>query len=295
MNISLFLQYLSFEKNYSPLTIKSYEEDLLLFERFLKALDEEITWETVDASIVRKWIISMMDAGEKSSTVDRRLSALRAFYRYYMREGKTEINPAGNINGPKRSKTLPYFIKENEMDRLLDNDIFFPDGWMGMRDRLIIQTFYMTGMRRSELAGLNDADVRTAESVIKVHGKGNKERLIPIGTEEIQAITDYMTMRNAQIPERISDAFFVTRNGDRMTGVRIWQIVSKYLSLVSTARKRSPHVLRHTFATSMLNHDADLRSVQELLGHARLATTEIYTHVSFEELKKVYNQAHPRA
>lgn len=295
MNISLFLQYLSFERNYSPLTVKSYEEDLTLFERFLNTLDEEITWETVDVSIVRRWIVSMIDAGEKGATVDRRLSALRAFYRYYMREGKTGVNPAGNVNGPKRSRPLPYFIKENEMDRLLDNNAFFPDGWMGMRDRLIIQTFYMTGMRRSELRGLNDSDVRLEEGVLKVRGKGNKERLIPIGTEESLAITEYITMRNAQVARRGTDAFFVSRAGDRMTDTRIWQVVKKYLSLVSTTKKRSPHVLRHTFATSMLNHDADLKSVQELLGHARLATTEIYTHVSFEELKKIYNQAHPRA
>lgn len=295
MNISLFLQYLSFERNYSPLTISSYREDLLSFRKFLKTLDGDITWQAVDASIVRRWIISMMDAGEKSSTVDRRLSALRAFYRYYMREGKVEINPVSNINGPKRPKSLPYFIKENELDRLLDNSVYFPDGWMGMRDRLIIQTFYMTGMRRSELIGLNDEDVRWKEGVIKVRGKGDKERLIPIGAEEIEAITGYMTMRNAQVSQRKSNAFFISRNGDRLTGTRIWQIVRKYLSLVSTVKKRSPHVLRHSFATSMLNHDADLRSVQELLGHARLATTEIYTHVSFEELKKIYNQAHPRA
>ena len=295
MNISLFLQYLSCERNYSPLTIKSYQEDLLLFERFLTALDRELAWETVDASIVRRWVVSMMDAGEKASTVNRRLCALRAFYRYYMREGKVDVNPAGSVNSPKASRPLPYFIKENDIDRLLDNNVFFPDGWMGMRDRLIVQTLYMTGMRRSELIGLNNADVRTEEGLIKVFGKGRKERLIPIGAEEIQSITRYVTMRNAQMPECSSDAFFVSSKGERLTGARVWQIVKKYLSMVSTVRKRSPHVLRHTFATSMLNHDADLRSVQELLGHARLATTEIYTHVSFEELKKIYNLAHPRA
>lgn len=295
MNISLFLQYLSYEKNYSPLTIKSYEEDLKLFKRFLDSLDQEITWQTVDSSIIRRWIISLMDAGEKSSTVDRRLSAIRSFYRYWMREGEADVNPAATLNGPKRSKPLPYFIKENEMDRLLDNNVYFPDGWMGMRDRLILQTFYMTGMRRSELTGLNDEDVRTEEGVIRVYGKGKKERLIPIGEEEVKAITAYKAMRNAQIPDRISNAFFITRKGDRLTGERVWGIVRKYLSFVSTLKKRSPHVLRHTFATSMLNHNADLRSVQELLGHARLGTTEIYTHVSFEELKEIYNQAHPRA
>ena len=295
MNISLFLQYLSYEKNYSPLTIKSYEEDLKLFKRFLDSLDQEITWQTVDSSIIRRWIISLMDAGEKSSTVDRRLSAIRSFYRYWMREGEADVNPAATLNGPKRSKPLPYFIKENEMDRLLDNNVYFPDGWMGMRDRLILQTFYMTGMRRSELTGLNDEDVRTEEGVIRVYGKGKKERLIPIGEEEVKAITAYKAMRNAQIPDRISNAFFITRKGDRLTGERVWGIVRKYLSFVSTLKKRSPHVLRHTFATSMLNHNADLRSVQELLGHDRLGTTEIYTHVSFEELKEIYNQAHPRA
>lgn len=295
MNISLFLQYLSYERNYSRQTIRSYREDLQLFERFLKTLDEEIIWESVDASIIRQWVLSMMNAGEKNSTVNRRLSALRAFYRYYLREGKTDVNPANNVTGPKRVKALPYFIKEKDMDRLLDNDIYFPDGWMGMRDRLIIQTFYMTGMRRGELVGLNDADVRTEEGIIKVYGKGKKERLIPIGEEEAKAIIAYKTMRNAQVPEKKDDAFFVSRQGKRLSAAGVLRVVEKYLSLVSTAKKRSPHVLRHTFATSLLNHHADLRSVQELLGHARLATTEIYTHVSFEELKKIYNEAHPRA
>lgn len=295
MNISLFLQYLSYERNYSRQTIRSYREDLQLFERFLKTLDEEIIWESVDASIIRQWVLSMMNAGEKNSTVNRRLSALRAFYRYYLREGKTDVNPANNVTGPKRVKVLPYFIKEKDMDRLLDNDIYFPDGWMGMRDRLIIQTFYMTGMRRGELVGLNDADVRTEEGIIKVYGKGKKERLIPIGEEEAKAIIAYKTMRNAQVPEKKDDAFFVSRQGKRLSAAGVLRVVEKYLSLVSTAKKRSPHVLRHTFATSLLNHHADLRSVQELLGHARLATTEIYTHVSFEELKKIYNEAHPRA
>lgn len=295
MNISLFLQYLSYERNYSPLTIKSYKEDLILFERFLRTLEGSVIWTDVDSSIVRKWILSMMDAGERNSTVCRRLSALRAFYRYNLRKGVVDVNPVVGVRGPKLPKTLPAFIKEKEMDRLLDNNVYYSDGWMGARDRLIIQTFYMTGMRRSELVSLNDTDARTEEGVIKVCGKGRKERLIPIGKEEIKAIEDYKTMRNAQVPDRDDCAFFVTKKGERMTGERIWQIVRKFLSLVSTAKKRSPHVLRHTFATSLLNHDADLRNVQELLGHSRLATTEIYTHVSFEELKKVYNQAHPRA
>lgn len=295
MNISLFLKYLSYERNYSPLTIKNYEEDLDLFRKFLTTYKENLVWEDVDASIVRAWIVSMMDAGDKSSTVSRRLSALRAFYRYYMREGKTDVNPVTGVHGPKGSKSLPVFIKEKDMDRLLDNNVYFPDGWMGARDRLILQTFYMTGMRRCELINLNDADVRTEEGIIKVYGKGRKERLIPIAEEEIKALNDYKAMRNAQVPCRKDSAFFVTQRGERMTGERVWQIVRKYLSLVSTVKKRSPHVLRHTFATSLLNNDAELRNVQELLGHSRIATTEVYTHVSFEELKKVYNQAHPRA
>lgn len=295
MNISSFLTYLALEKNYSPLTVKTYGEDLSLLERFLEQLEGKPQWKDIDASILRRWMASMMEKGEKSGTVNRRLSAVRTFYRYAMRKGEVEVNPASTVEGPKREKPLPYFVREADMDKLLDGEGYFPDTFEGVRDKLIIRTFYMTGMRRSELVGLDDADVRVGENVFKVCGKGNKERLIPFGAEEESALVDYVAMRNRLYPCRETSAFFINKRGRRMEGESVARVVTHYLSMVTTVKKKTPHVLRHTFATAMLNHHADLRSVQELLGHARIATTEIYTHVSFEELKKIYNQAHPRA
>ena len=197
------------------------------------------------------------------------------------------------IVGPKNKKPLPVFVKEEEMDRLLDGD-FFGDDFEGCRDKCIVETFYSTGVRRSELIGLNDVDVDFQAEVIKVTGKRNKQRIIPFDKALKEELQSYLTRRNNDIPLR-SEAFFVKQTGERITAGMVERIVKKYLSKVVTIKKRSPHVLRHSFATAMLNHQAELGAIKELLGHESLATTEIYTHTTFEELKKVYNQAHPRA
>ena len=292
MMIEAFLDYLRFERNYSEHTVVAYETDLRQFGDFLKSVGEELDYTNVDADLIRSWVVTLMDSS-KSTSVNRKLSSLRSFYRFLMKRGKTTVNPLAKIAGPKNSKPLPTFLRENDMDRLLD-EISYGEGFEAVRDRMILETFYATGMRLSELVGLNDTDVDFSAMQMKVTGKRNKQRLIPFAGELAADLREYIIIRNETIPER-SDAFFVLKNGKRMYPEKVYGIVRRNLAKVVSVKKKSPHVLRHTFATAMLNHEAELKSVKELLGHESLATTEIYTHTTFEELKKVYEQAHPRA
>lgn len=288
-----FLDYLRFERNYSECTIVSYGIDLAKFEEYFKGEDENIDFTTVDADLVRGWVMSLMEAGYTSTSVNRKLSSLRSFYRYLLGKGVVKVDPMLKVVGPKNKKPLPVFLKESEMDKLLD-EVPFEDGFTGCRDKMVLEMFYATGMRLSELIGLNDADVDFSASLIKVTGKRNKQRLIPFGEELRQTMLAYLDVRNETLPER-DEAFFVRENGERMSSGQVYRLVKRNLSKVVSLKKRSPHVLRHTFATSMLNNEAELGAVKELLGHSSLTTTEIYTHTTFEELKKVYKQAHPRA
>ena len=292
MMIEAFLDYLRFERNYSEHTVVAYETDLRQFGDFLKSVGEELDYTNVDSGLIRSWVVNLMNSS-KSTSVNRKLSSLRSFYRFLMKRGKTTVNPLAKITGPKNSKPLPTFLRENDMDRLLD-EISYGEGFEAVRDRMILETFYATGMRLSELIGLNDADVDFSAMQMKVTGKRNKQRLIPFAGELAADLREYIIIRNETMPER-SDAFFVLKNGKRMYPEKVYGIVRRNLAKVVSVKKKSPHVLRHTFATAMLNHEAELKSVKELLGHESLATTEIYTHTTFEELKKVYEQAHPRA
>ena len=289
----LFLDYLKLERNYSPATVKHYRDDLKEFERFFQGLDQQLSWESVDSDIVRRWMEYMMDKGNAASSVNRRLSALRSFYRYALRRNLVVKDPVHGIQGPKRKRPLPQFLKESEMDRLLDERMW-TDCYKDVLARTIIVTFYETGVRISELIGLNDKDVDYINCEIKVTGKRDKQRIIPFGDELFKTLTAYQQQRDIET-ESESVAFFRTEKGKRVTDEQVRQMVKINLSKVSTLKKRSPHVLRHTFATAMLNHDAGLESVKKLLGHESLSTTEIYTHTTFEQLKKVYNNAHPRA
>ena len=289
----LFLDYLKLERNYSPATVKHYRDDLKEFERFFQGLDQQLSWETVDSDIVRRWMEYMMDKGNAASSVNRRLSALRSFYRYALRRNLVVKDPVHGIQGPKRKRPLPQFLKESEMDQLLDERMW-TDSYKDVLARTIIVTFYETGVRISELIGLNDKDVDYINCEIKVTGKRDKQRIIPFGDELFKTLTAYQQQRDVET-ESESVAFFRTEKGKRVTDEQVRQMVKINLSKVSTLKKRSPHVLRHTFATAMLNHDAGLESVKKLLGHESLSTTEIYTHTTFEQLKKVYNNAHPRA
>ena len=289
--IDAFLEYLEYERNYSKETMTSYSVDLLQFEEFARKC--ELNLKEVNPNMVREWIVQMMDEGYSPSSVNRKLSALRTFYKYLLKQGEIEADPIRKISGPKKKKPLPVFVKEKEMDRLLD-DIEFGEDFKGRRDKLIIQLFYETGMRLAELVGLNDADVDFGAKVIKVTGKRNKQRLIPFGDELAEAMHIYLGERDQTI-QTPSGAFVTKENGERIDRATVQNIVRRNLSKVTTVKKRSPHVLRHTFATSMLNHQAELGAIKEILGHESLSTTEVYTHTTFEELKKAYNQAHPRA
>lgn len=293
MSIESFLDYLRLERNYSDMTIVSYGTDLRKFEEFFKGLDEELDFTTVDSGIVRSWVVYLMDDGLAPTSVNRKLSSLRAYYRFLRKKKVVEADPLRKIVGPKRKKPLPSFLKESEMDCLLD-EISYGDGFEACRDKMIVELFYLTGVRLSELIGLDDSDVDFSSMQIKVTGKRNKQRLIPFGENLKDSLLHYLKVRNEVFPN-VRGAFFLLKNGKRMYAGRVYEIVKRNLSKVVSLKKRSPHVLRHTFATTMLNNDAELSAVKDLLGHESLATTEIYTHTTFEELKKVYEQAHPRA
>ncbi len=293
MLIKSFLDYLRLERNYSEKTLVSYETDLREFEDYLEETEAELELAKVHSDVVRNWIISLMDKGRAATSVNRKLSSLRSFYHFLLRRKRITVNPMLKIVGPKKRKPLPSFVREKDMDRLLD-ECSFGEGFEGCRDRTILEMFYATGMRLSELIGLNDADVDFSAKLIKVTGKRNKQRLIPFGNELAEDLHLYIKVRNEVMPQG-AEAFFVLKDGKRMYPMAVYRIVKRNLSRVVSLKKRSPHVLRHTFATAMLNDSAELRSVKELLGHESLVTTEVYTHATFEELKKVYEQAHPRA
>ena len=294
MLIEPFLDYLRLEKNCSEKTIVSYGTDLTKFEEFFKSVDEEIDFTTVDADVIRLWVVSLMDGGYTSTSVNRKLSSLRSFYRYLLRKKIVAVDPTFKVVGPKKKKPLPVFVKEEDMNRLLD-EIPCGKGFAGCLDKMIIEMFYATGMRLSELIGLDDADIDFSASLIKVTGKRNKQRLIPFGEELERDLRVYLSVRDDNISARENDAFFVRKDGRRLSPGMVYLLVKRNLTKVVTLKKKSPHVLRHTFATSMLNHQAELEAVKELLGHESLTTTEVYTHTTFEELKQVYEQAHPRA
>ncbi len=289
-----FLEYLRSERNDSPSTIVSYAKDLSLFQEFLEAQDASASWVAVDAADVREWVIYLLDEQKLSAaSVNRRLSALRTFYKYLRRMGWTSTNPMEKVVAPKKKRPLPFFVRESEMDRLLE--LTAEDrSFKGVRDRLILMMFYETGVRRAELLGMTDASVDLVTRQVKVTGKRNKQRIVPFGEELGDEIKAYLSAREETLGSGGYPTLFVTEKGTAMSEAQVAKIVKDNLSLVTTIKKRSPHVLRHSFATAMLNNDADLTSIQKLLGHESVATTEIYTHVSFEELKSEYKNAHPR-
>lgn len=290
--IDLFLDYLRYERNKSQLTVRKYEMALQSFEAYFRDMDCSLSWATVDADVIRSWMESMMDNGKQATTVNGYLSAVRSFYRFALMRHLVDKDPAHHVKGPKKQKPLPAYVKEGEMDRLLDT-LEWGDSLEDRRDRAILTTFYETGVRVSELVGLDDSDVDFAQGQLKVTGKRNKQRIVPFGQELADELRIYIKVRDEQLP-RPDAALFVTLKGTRLN---IWQaerIVKRHLTKVTTQKKRTPHVLRHSFATAMLNHDASLEGVKNLLGHESVATTEIYTHTTFEQLKRVYKQAHPR-
>lgn len=291
--VEMFLDYLRFERNRSALTIQSYRADLEAFEAYFKGIDLYLSWDNLDEDVIRGWVEEMMDRGNLASSVNRRLSAVRSLYRYALSRNLVRRDPAHGLHGPKCGKPLPQFLREEELNRLFDVMEWGSD-YNNVRTRTLLLVFYETGLRRSELVSLDDTSVDLDNRQIRVLGKRNKERVVPFGEELAAALRQYISVRDTNVC-REGKAFFVEPDGRRISSSHVYRDVRKALSGVCMLKKRSPHVLRHSFATAMLNNGADLESVQKLLGHEKLSTTEIYTHTTFEQLKQIYSKAHPRA
>ena len=291
-----FLNYLRYERNRSELTVSTYEQGLNSFEAYFLHRDSQLSWESVDSDIIRDWMESMMDKGDMASTVNNRLSAVRSFFRFALARKLVAKDPAYAVRGPKKQKPLPKFVREEEMNRLID-DVYSlsQDTYEDLRARTIIIILYETGIRLAELVALNDDDVDFVNHQLKVTGKRNKQRIVPFGPEMEATLKEYIRQRDEQGLRLEPAALILGNAGRRVSRTMVSNIVSRSLSLVTTQKKKSPHVLRHSFATAMLNHGAGLESVRKLLGHESVATTEIYTHTTFEQLKRVYENAHPRA
>jgi integrase/recombinase XerC len=289
-----FLQYLQIEKRYSPHTVRSYLNDLDQFFSFLTSQGQPDDPVSVTSHDIRAWVVSMLDNSYSAVSVHRKISCLRVFYRYLRKEGVVKSDPLEKVSLPKRKKSLPVFVEEGALDDLLDK-YNFGDSFAGIRNRTIIEMLYLTGMRRAELIGLRITDVDLAEGTIKVTGKRNKQRIIPFVKIFSERLKEYLNKRDAEVGSAAGGWFFVTDSGNKLYDKYVYNTVNRYLGMVTTIEKKSPHILRHTFATHMLNRGADLNSIKELLGHANLSATQIYTHNTFEKLRKIYKQAHPRA
>jgi integrase/recombinase XerC len=283
------------EREASPKTVKTYQDALSDYVAYLKTVDNDMNLEDADSDIIRSWVENMMDRGHKATYTCKKLSAVKSLYRYALRQGIMKKDPAHSVSGPKKEKVLPTFLKEAEADKLFDQLEWDMDDIRDVRARTLLLLLYSTGIRRAEVVALRDRDVNLLTHEMKVTGKRRKQRIVPLGGEISAELQRYTKLRDEEIPATdATEALFRNDKGKQMTGDNVYAIVHKYLSRVTTQKKRSPHVLRHSFATAMLNHEAKLGGVQKLLGHESLDTTQIYTHVTFEELKRSYSKAHPR-
>ena len=285
-----FLQWLRSEKRSSDHTVEAYQRDLKQFQDYLSSVYELEDHREVSSSMIRSWLVSLMESGIARRSVHRKLSSLRSYFKYLRKEGILSHDPLSTITAPKLSKRLPVYVEEIPMDRLFSSNLF-PDDWSGLRDELLVTILYETGIRRAELIGLKAADVDYQRKMIKVLGKRNKERFIPVGDELLGTIRDYMSKRGEVVD---ADFLLNTDQGKKLSPGFVYRKVNYYLAMVTTQQKKSPHVLRHTFATHLLNRGADLNSIKEILGHANLAATQVYTHNTIEKLKNVYSQTHPK-
>lgn len=293
MAIESFVSYLSLEKNYSPHTVRAYEKDLLEFKVFCSEEFKEDNLDAVSYTVIRSWIVSLVDSGLSNRSVNRKVASLKAYYKFLMRLGVLDVSPLAKHRALKTSKKIEVPFSEVEMGEVL-SQIPYPDGFEGVRDRLIIELLYVTGMRRAELINLKLGDLNYGAMTIKVLGKRNKERVIPLLEDVKQLLESYIVERSALNGVEGEPYLFLTSKGNKMYEMLVYRIINKYFSLVSTKVKKSPHILRHTFATHLLNMGADLNSVKELLGHSSLASTQVYTHNSIAELKRAHLLAHPR-
>lgn len=290
--IAKFIEHLKFEKRYSPHSLIAYEGDLKQWSLFLHSEYEVSALNEVNASFIRSWLVSLMESGLEARSVNRKITTLKSFYKYAVRCNWVEVNPMGKITSPKVSKRLPVYIEAEKLDLMLDNQLF-EDDFDGRRDHLILELFYGTGMRLSELIGLSIQNVDIRNLQLKVTGKRNKQRIIPLFPSLANQLSKFIDERNGITSE--NSILFIRKDGKALYPALVYRLVKKYLSTVSTQKKRSPHVLRHSFATEMLNKGADLNAIKEILGHANLSATQVYTHNTIEKLKAAYKQAHPRA
>jgi integrase/recombinase XerC len=293
MFIEQFIRYLQFEKRFSPNTVTAYKKDLDQFYTYIISIESELL--DLTHQHIRSWIVELMDQGIESRTINRKISSLRSFYKFLQREDLIKNSPMIHVRAPKIPKRLPVVITEQKMDSLLDAKDVFSNDFHGIRDRLVVELLYGTGMRLSELVNLSDNDISVFEQQIKVLGKRNKERIIPISNSLAKLIGDYKLQKLSKNFDNKSSTLIVTNEGKNVYPKFIYRTVNFILSFISTHDKKSPHILRHSFATSLLNRGADLNAIKELLGHSSLAATQVYTHNSVEKLKLIYKQAHPKA
>ena len=293
MLLEKFVDHLAYEKRYSAHTVAAYQRDLAQFHGFLKEFGMEKPEEATD-KVVRRWMMKLMESGVGPRSVNRKLSSLRSFFRFARMVGVVSADPTALIDAPKTPKRLPEFVEEKGMHRLLD-EMAWPDGWKGATDRLVLELLYQTGMRLAELLGLKVGDVDLSRNTLRVFGKRQKERIIPIGDQMTASARHYLAERSTLLGvPQLNDAFLIDPEGKPLARRSVQRLVSYYLSTVTSQQKRSPHILRHSFATHMLEHGADLNAVKELLGHANLAATQVYTHNTVDKLRRVHAKAHPR-
>jgi integrase/recombinase XerC len=293
-SIQSFIDYLKFEKRYSQYTVRSYHDDLTQFSKFLKKDFGEISLPEINSSFIRSWLASLKSNQLSSKSINRKISVLKSFFKYQLRTGVLELMPLTNIVLPKNKKRLPVFVEQKDINNLF-SQIEFPEDWKGQTDKLLLAIFYNTGMRLSELVNLKELNIDHKSRMIKVLGKGNKERIIPLSAELSNGIKEYAQNKKKIFEKYDNTYLLVDKFGKKLYTKYVYLAVKKYLGSVTTLDKKSPHVLRHTFATHLTNNGADLNSVKELLGHSSLAATQIYTHNTIEKLKDVYKKAHPKA
>lgn len=293
-HIQDFLNYLQFQKRYSKHTIVSYETDLIAFKDFLALHFGETPIAQIKPTFVRTWLASLKEAGNTARTINRKISALKSFFKYQVKKQVLASSPMAVISSPKNAKRLPQFVDKADIELLFEH-IEFPDDWEGHTARLILEILYNCGLRQAELISLQQNHVDFSNAAIKVLGKGNKERIIPISSTLIKSIRNYLVLKQDRFSVLNNHFLLLNKKGEMLGARYVYSIVKKYLSLVTTIEKRSPHVLRHSFATHLTNNGADLNAVKELLGHSSLAATQVYTHNSIEKLKEAYKKAHPKA
>ena len=292
--IQSFIDYLKFEKRYSPHTIISYKTDLKSFFEYLDSRFGKIALKAIDHNFIRSWLAEQKEKGTTAKSLNRKISTLRSFFKYQIRTGEIESSPVTKVIAPKISKRLPVFIKEDEIKRLADTLETSAEDWKTLNARMLVALFYNTGIRLTELINLKQSQIDFSKSQIKILGKGNKERIIPVSRETITILREYLSLRKKQFSDS-EDSLLITEKGKKMYPKYAYLLVKKSLAEISTLDKKSPHVLRHSFATHLMNNGADLNAVKELLGHSSLAATQVYTHTTIEKLKEVYKKAHPKA